>query len=133
MQFFIFFLQDSGARSENSHWEIDEQTRADQRSKDVCLWPWGRRCSTSDHPPISREHMASIFCSCKRRHSRCSHSHSHSPRGSRCFRSHSPRCTPGGSRSCPSSSLERQPQRSCCSAWCQEWRVQEAGECLASV
>lgn len=43
MRFFIFFFQDSGTRSENNDWEIDEQTRTDWRSKDGCLSALGKK------------------------------------------------------------------------------------------
>ena len=65
---------------------------------------------------ISREHMARISGN-RRPRSRCSHSRSRSPPERRCCRSHSPDCSPAGSRSCPSSSLGRRRWRSR-NSWC---------------
>ena len=74
---------------------------------------------------ISREQMARIFGN-RRPRSRCSHSRSHSPLGSRYYRSHSPHCSPAGSHRCPSSNLGRRCWRSS-SSWCLGWAAWRAG------
>lgn len=123
-----------GLRS--SDWEVKEQRRSKEGregGRGRVPFSLGREDSTPQQfQQISRDQMASIFCS-RRPHSHCSRNRSRSPLGSRCCRSHNPRCTPGGSRSCPSSSLGRWRRRRCCSAWYQEWRAQVAGECVSSV
>lgn len=108
----------------SSHLEADEQMRRKVVGKggtwSCATLPSGeRRFCASGFQQVSRDHMESIFCS-QKPHSHYSHSLSHSRLESRCCRSHSPRCTPGDSRSCPSSILGRQNQRSRCSTWCWE-------------